>query len=72
MKTTTYKIDYSDLGYIKAASVMSGFCKKYPNAKVDFKKNMIRVIEKDSIIQFKFVKSDGDYSLSAFVKKYFR
>lgn len=72
MKTTTYKIDYSDLGYIRAASVMTGFCKMYPNSKADYKKNIIRVTERDSIIQFKFVKSDGDYPLETFVKKYFR
>lgn len=72
MKTTTYKIDYSDLGYIRAASVMTSFCKRYPNAKADYKKNIIQVMENDNIIQFKFVKSNGDYSLSTFVKKYFR
>lgn len=72
MKVTTYLVDYSENGYVKAASTIVAFKKKYPESKVDFKKNQIQVTDGDNKIIFKFVKSGGNIKLETFVKKYFR
>ena len=72
VKVTTYLVDYGDVGYVKAASVMAAFKKRYPGSVVNFKKNQIQVTDGDNKIIFKFVKSEGNIKLETFVKKYFR
>lgn len=72
MKTTTYKIEYGDYGYIRAASTMAAFGKRYPQAEIDYKKNRIQMTDNNAKIIFKFVKTDGDFSIKDFSRKYFR